>query len=184
MPRLRVNLGKWDKKEFVLPDYGGLMENLKGESLMFFGFNELNGRIYRPFFGLGIVRHISHGEERDIVYIDFGMQGMVKDHTPKAVYAYDNHAKRQILTLKRGQVCMVFGLCRFYTWKDKKTHQERIGVFMFAKGFQGWYVPTMKDVKKMPRNDDMIDFSDREKEVEEQIERDVLELFEKDLKEY
>lgn len=179
MARVKVNLGKWTNKQFVLPDFDGTMEHLKGESIMFFGWNELNGRKFRPFFGVGKVYRVVKGDECDLVYVNFGMQGIEREHTPRLVVCYDNHARRQTLTLKRGQHATIFGISRFYTKKitTKSGEQKEItNVSLYATGLQGWYVPTMLDIRKMPKNDDLVNPSEWEESIIHE-ETDILDMF-------
>lgn len=175
MGKVKVNLGKWNTKEYLLPDYDSTMQCLKGESLMLYGWDELREKKYRPFFGIGIVRKIVKGEKGDMVYINFGMSIR---HFHRKVYVYENHARRQILTLKKGQVCMIYGVCLYQTRKRTINGERKkvLDVVLFATGMQGWYVPTMVDIRKMPTNDEILNPNEEEFE-EEEIAKDILDQF-------
>jgi len=176
--RIKQHFGK--NKEFFLPDYQGVMECLEGESLMFYGWEEYKSKKYRLFQGIGIVYRVAHGLNCDYVYINFGI---TPDHPRKCIVVIDNHSRRQILTLKRGQPCQVYGVAMFY--KNKKKTKEgneydKLEISYYAKGIQGWYVPTMIDIKKTPRNEDISELLNFEEEREKEQSNefvDVLDLF-------
>lgn len=94
---------------------------------------------YRQIVGWGRVRRIHKGEKFDIVEIDF------MDHYWRDVIVYDNHARRQISTLKQGQMCMMTGILKFAT-NEEGIKTTRI----FANMLQGQYVPKMIDIKRNP----------------------------------
>ena len=180
MSSVKISLGKKYKKEFVIPTFDGTMEHIKGESIMTFGWEEYNGRKYRQFFAIGKVMRVVKGEKSDLIYMDFGMPMLKYKHQNRLIIAYNNHARRQTLTLKRGQVAMVYGISRFYKTTKvvkgvKKTYHD---ILLYALGFQGWYVPTMIDIKHLPKNEDILVANDEEKKIEEQA-LDILDLFEK-----
>lgn len=176
MARVKVKLGKWNNQSYMLPDYGGTMEHMKGESLMLFGWETYKQKKFRPFYGIGIVYRVVKGDKSDLVYINFGM---FSEHRTRVVVVIDNHSRRQILTLKRGQVCQVYGVCRFYTRKKPLENgevQKEVDLLMFAKGLNGWYVPTMLDIKKMPINDNLVEPNEFDQKVSE-IGEDILDQF-------
>ena len=91
---------------------------------------------------------------------------------------FENIARRQILTLKRGQPCQVWGVCRYFTTditlNGLKTKGVKLG--LYAKGIQGWYVPTMLDIRKMPRNEDIVSPTEKEAKLMGQF-KDILDDF-------
>ena len=93
-------------------------------------------------FGIGRVITVQKGQEFDMVGLDFG-RGF-----PKEIIVKNNHARRQIYTLKKGQYCWFYGLARFY--KDEKRKPK---VAYYAKAFQGWYVPKNFDIKQLDPNE-------------------------------
>lgn len=164
-----------DFQPFVQPSLNGTMEYLFGESLMLFGNQKYRGKNYRPFYGIGIVYRVVKGEKQDLVYIRFGCFPSVKT---RLVVIYHNHARRQTLTLKRGQCCHVYGICRRFTTditlNGKKTKGVRLALYAIA--IQGWYVPSMMDIRKLPTNEDLVDPTEKEKEIQQTFE-DVLNEF-------
>ena len=164
------------EKATVIPTIGGTMEHLQDESLMLFSYSMHNKKRYRLFYGIGKVYRVVKGEKQDLIYINFGG---FKEHKTRLVVAYDNHARRQTLTLKRGQICQVYGVCRYFkteiTLKNgKKSTGLRLG--LYAMGLLGWYVPTVMDIRKMPINADLVAPSEKEQEIQETFE-DVLDDF-------
>ena len=157
--RVKVKIGRWSKKEIFVPETDGIMEHIKGCSIMLFGISKVNEINYRPFFGIGMVRRIAKGEEVDLVYINFGGDQI------RQIVCVDNRCRRQILTLKRGQFCSVFGYAKVYSFmgKDKNGNpKERFRWCFFGRALQGWYVPTMVDIRKMPTNEDITPLTDKE----------------------
>ena len=151
--------------------YTPKMECMPNESIMFYGTVSEKGRSYRLFYGLGVVYRIVKGEKSDLVYVNFGI---IDKHKARIVVIYDNHARRQLLTLKRGQICQIYGLCRYspYEWKGMK----RIRLGLYARGIIGWYVPTMYDIKRMDKNEDLVSPSEKEKEFMENYD-EILDSF-------
>ena len=155
-----------DKQPYVKPVADGVMEHLFNESIMLFGWQKYNGKKYRLFYGIGVVCRVVKGDKQDLVHIRFGC---FNDARIRLVVVYRNHARRQLLTLKRGQVCQVFGFARYHTTdimlNGVKTKGTKIA--LYAHGISGWYVPTMLDIKKLPRNDDICMPTDSEKKLQE-----------------
>ena len=168
-----LNINK--EESYIAPTYSGTMEHLKDESLMMFSYSLHNKKRYRLFYGIGVVYRVVKGDKQDLIYINFGM---FREHKTRLVVAYENHARRQIMTLKRGQVCQVYGVCRYYTTDVEvngiKSKGIRLG--LYARGILGWYVPTMLDIRRMPVNEDLVDPSEKEKELQKTFE-DVLDDF-------
>ena len=168
-------LNNVDNEPFVRPVVAGTMEYLFGESLMLFGWQKYHGKKYRPFYGVGVVYRVVKGDKQDLVYIRFGPFNTTKT---RLVVVFHNHARRQILTLKRGQCCQVYGVCRYFTTdiklNDKDTKGLRLG--LYATAIQGWYVPTMLDIRRLPTNEDLVAPTEKEKEIQQTFE-DVLNEF-------
>ena len=142
-------------KEYILPDISQLLHHSKHESLFVFGTME-NNRDYRLCLGVGTVMNIQKGNEMDMVTINFGRKKARK------IIVKHNHARRQIYTLKLGQLAWFYG---YYKCYGRRT-------YFFAKGLQGWYVPKILDIKnydgkEMPELEeekDMLNFLDKLKE--------------------
>ena len=166
---LKKEMGIAKEDSYVVPTFTGTMEHTKDESLMLFSYSMYNKKKYRPFYGIGVVYRVVKGEKFDLIYINFGL---FKEHKTRLVVAYENHARRQIMTLKRGQVCQVYGMCRYFTTEVEvngvKSKGVRLG--LYAKAIQGWYVPTMLDIRKMPTNEDLVAPSEKEEEVQKTFE--------------
>lgn len=161
--------------DYVYPTLNDNLQSVYGESLVLFGTSTHNGKNYRIFWGIGEVYRITKGEKSDMVYINFGIW---KNRRPRLIIIYGNHARRQVLTLKRGQMCQVYGICRFYKEKVETKAGEKDGIKMglFAQNILGWYVPTVMDIKKMPKNEDMVDPTEKEKLAEKRFD-DLLDSF-------
>lgn len=156
-----------NEEEIIKSEPNGYMEHLANEALMLFSDAKYRGKKYRLFYGVGKVYRIARGEKQDYVYINFGIFHTKK---PRLVVVYDNQARRQIMTLKRGQVCQVYGLCRYIMSEvefnnGQKKFWRRLG--LYASAIQGWYVPTMLDIKKMPTNNDIVPQSEKEEDLGE-----------------
>ena len=151
------------------PKSSGTMKSVDNESLMFFSYATHNNKRYRLFYGIGIVYRVVKGDKQDLVYINFGT---FRDTKPRLVVTWDNHARRQIMTLKRGQVCQVYGISRMFTEEFQHNGETKRAVKMglYAKGFLGWYVPTMLDIKKMPTNEDVVRPTDKEENLMENFD--------------
>lgn len=99
------------------------------------------------FWGIGNVFKIERGENFDIVYADFGFA-----KNPRAVVITHNQARRQILTLKRGQFALFWGQAKTFKKPSKfkgvanPTYREWA---LFGYVVSGFYVPKAFDVKKM-----------------------------------
>lgn len=153
------------------PSTWGDMEYVMGESLMLFGWQKYHGKRYRIFYGVGVVYRVVKGDKQDLVYVRFGTFQTTKT---RLVVVYHNHARRQTLTLKRGQCCQVYGICRYFSteYTDLKTHEKgrRVRLGLYATAIQGWYVPTMLDIKKMPTNEDLVAPTKKEQEIQKTFE--------------
>ena len=163
------------EEDVIKPTLYGTMFSLRHESIMLFSQGRYNGKNYRLFYGVGTVYRVVKGEHQDLIYINFGI---FKTQKPRLIVAYGNHARRQTLTLKRGQVCQVYGMCKTFMTEFELDGEKRKGIRMglYATALNGWYVPTMMDIKKMPVNEDLVDPSESETKVQKQLE-DVLNEF-------
>ena len=165
-----------EKEPYVHPVAAGTMEYLYGESLMLFGWQKYHGKKYRPFYGVGVVYRVVKGEKQDLVYVRFGPFNTTKT---ELVVVYHNHARRQILTLKRGQCCQMYGICRYFTddivLNGKETKGVRLG--LYATAIQGWHVPTMLDIKRLPINEDLVAPTEKEKEIQQTLEDVINDFF-------
>ena len=159
----------------VHPTMGSCIDILKDESLMLFSYAWRNKKRYRLFYGIGKVYRVVKGEKQDLIYVNFGA---FKENKRRIVVAYENHARRQVMTLKRGQVCQVYGICRYFTTKIKLNGLETKGIKLglYAIAINGWYVPTMFDIRKMPTNDDLVEPTEKEENLMDTFE-DVLDQF-------
>ena len=153
------------------------IQNIHGETLMLFESARYKGKTYRHFFGIGKVFRVVKGDHQDLVYIRFGA---LETFRPRLVIVYDNHARRQVLMLKRGNYVELFGLCRVFTkhYVDKTTGEQKKTTKMglYAIGFNAWYLPTMMDVRKLPTNEDIETPTDYEENKMNELE-DVLNEF-------
>ena len=137
-------------KDLLIPSFSGLVHNFKYEALFTFGSYEQYPMCQRCF-GIGRVVRIEKGDKFDIVKITFGR------NTSRQLIVISNHARRQILTLKRGQYCIFLGHYRLA--KSPFNQGEKIWMF-YAHMLQGMYVPKMVDI----RNYDGADLDTVEKE--------------------
>ena len=154
-----------EKKGYVSQYLSQQIDTTKGESLMLLGYVRHKGTTYRLFYGIGVVYRVVKREIDDLVYINFGV---FKEHPRRLVVVHDNHARRQLLTLKRGQICHVYGLCRYFMGKGKKVDgkpTQELKMLLIATGILGWYVPTMVDIKKQGNNNDIVAPTDAENEI-------------------
>lgn len=172
---LKKDLGLPPDEPYILPSFGGEMEHLQDESLMLFSYSYKKKKRYKLFYGIGIVYRVVKGDKQDLIYINFGF---FRTSKPRLVVAYDNHSRRQTLTLKRGQVCQVYGIARYFNKKQmiNGVMTNCVQIALYARGLLGWYVPTVMDIKKMPINEDVVDPSEKEKDLQQTFE-DVLNEF-------
>ena len=119
--------------------FGGTNATLNGESIVF--FNSTNKT--RQFFAIGRVRKIERGDKLDMVYVNLGLNNRLR-----AISVINNHARRQLLTLKVGQFALFYGEARRYRIpsKDGKFYYKKWVFFPYM--IQGMYVPNMMDVRK------------------------------------
>lgn len=133
---MRKVMGNKTKEFFDIPDLMNYVIYSKNETLFMFGSIEKETKEKKFCMGVGRVTHIEKGNEMDLVWINFGRKYSRK------IIVISNQARRQIFTLKHGQLTWFYGYMK--TWGDGvgKTKMQ-----LFAKGFQGWYVPKNLDIK-------------------------------------
>lgn len=109
-----------------------------GEALVY--LPDVRGRIMQ-FFGFFIPLKISRGENFDIVDAQFGLTKKTR-----ALLVTNNHARRQLLTLKKGQFAIAYGEARLIVSKNQYGYSKQwhFNAYMI----QGLYVPKAFDVKK------------------------------------
>lgn len=123
------------------------------ENLLILGecsIKRLREKGYKMVIGFGIMRKAIKGEKFDIIRVNFG-SGVQRE-----ILVVDNHARRQIHTLKQGQYMLFVGKMR------NMTYNHREGKYFIADMLQGMYVPKILDIK---RSDiDMSNINDEEDE--------------------
>ena len=134
MPRVRLK-----DKEYNVAEICRLAHYSLHETLIFLGSPKNDDQTF--CFGIGTVIKIQKGEEFDMVGMDFG-----RGYTRNIVVKH-NHARRQIYTLKCGQLAWFYGLMKTYTENGKRKSA------LYAKGFQGWFVPKNMDIIKINPDD-------------------------------
>ena len=126
--------------KFAIPDVTRLTHYSQHETLLFLGA-PLQEKDFTICLGVGLVKTIQKGEEFDLVGMDFG-RGYSRQ-----IYVKNNHARRQIYTLKKGQYAWFYGVMRCLTIDGKPN------TTLYAKAFQGWYVPKNMDIMKIDPKD-------------------------------
>lgn len=127
-------------QDFNLSEICRLVHYSLHETLFFLGPPKEKTR-YTVCLGVGLVKVIQKGEDFDMVGMDFG-RGYTRE-----IYVKNNHARRQIATLKKGQYAWFYGTLNVYKENGKPKSS------MFAKAFQGWYVPKVMDIINVDPND-------------------------------
>ena len=127
-------------QDFNLSEICRLVHYSLHETLFFLGPPKEKTK-YTVCLGVGLVKVIQKGEDFDMVGMDFG-RGYTRE-----IYVKNNHARRQIATLKKGQYAWFYGLMKLYKEGKKKK------CCFYAKAFQGWYVPKNMDIVKIDPND-------------------------------
>lgn len=131
------SIGDKKTEEYVIPDIRNIVRCFRSETLFIFGINAENTK-YRWCLGVGRVCKIKQGENFDLLYLNFG-----RKYAREIIVQY-NHARRQLLTLKRGQLATFYG-----KFKISPTDDGEIKTLFYAIGLQAWYVPKALDIKKM-----------------------------------
>lgn len=148
-----------------------------GESLLF--FPKASNRGYSLFFGVGRIYSISKGENFDIVHVIFGVETM-RDRT---ILVADNHGRRQVQTLKKGQFALFYGVCvnrvmdrEIMSKYTNKPIKPKVTIF-YAYMVQGMYVPRTIDIQKL--NEDIANGIE-EKQIKDMSEHDK-DMFQKEI---
>ena len=111
-------------------------------------------RTLGQFLAMARILRISKGENFDVITVQLGLTKKARD-----IVVTNNHARRQLLTCKRGCFAQIFGECRIAKRKNSMGFVYKEWE-LFAWAIQGWYVPKMFDVRK------------REKDIADGIEED------------
>lgn len=130
-------LGNKKTEEYIVPDIRNLVRCFRSETLFIFGVDSQNTK-YRWCLGVGRVCKIKQGENFDLLYLNFGRK------YAREIFVQYNHARRQLLTLKRGQLATFYGKFKIYADEEGKQH-----TVLYAIGLQAWYVPKALDIKQM-----------------------------------
>lgn len=130
-------VNKFEKVKRMQP-----VNQIKDECIMLFN----DSTNMKQFWAHGKVYKIERGENFDLVNVKCGFNARVRE-----IIVTDNHARRQILTLKRGQYGTFYGQCRIYIVELENGKKVPKWHF-FAYDIMGSYVPTMFDVKKREKN--------------------------------
>ena len=133
----KTRLGDKKTEEYVVPSINNIVRCFRSETLFIFGVDSKNTK-YRWCLGVGRVCKIMQGENFDLLYINFG-----RKYAKEIIVQY-NHARRQLLTLKVGQLATFYGKCKRYDRNNKRNQ-----MLLYAIGLQAWYVPRAMDIKKM-----------------------------------
>lgn len=155
---MKVKIGTVSEKEFYVPDISKVLKGSKNESLIFFGKNEHEQR-YCLVLGIGRVTSIKTGDKFDWVKINFGR------HYARNIIVKNNHARRQIYTLKKGQLAWFYGFYSVY-----RNDKGKVESIMYALGFQGWFVPKMFDIKHIDTDLPQSIDEQEQKEMEQMID--------------
>ena len=150
-------------EEYIVPDIRNLVRCFRSETLFIFGIDSANTK-YRWCLGVGRVCKIQQGENFDLLYLNFG-----RKYAREIIVQY-NHARRQLLTLKKGQLATFYGKFKLY-----KNEQGQTRTVFYAIGLQAWYVPKAMDIKAI----DTDAFDKIEKEQEKEMLEKIDKLFEK-----
>lgn len=126
--------------KFAMPDVVRLAHCSIHETLFFLGAPKEEND-FTICVGIGLVKTIQKGDDFDLVGMDFG-RGYTRE-----IFVKNNHARRQIYTLKKGQYAWFYGLMKTYRQDDQ------LKMSFYAKAFQGWYVPKNMDIIKVDPNE-------------------------------
>ena len=134
--------GTLGKTMFTLPAIRNIMKCFPNETIIAFPTGEAKLNNKEWIVGIGWVNKIVKGDKMDLVYMSFG-----KPKIWREIIVMDNHARRQIYTLKRGQIATFYG---WFTVAQEKG--ERRHYIFYAKGFNAWYVPKQVDIRAYEDN--------------------------------
>lgn len=133
----KIRLGDKKQEEYITPDISNLVRCFRSETLFIFGIDSANTK-YRWCLGVGRVAKIKQGDNFDLLYLNFG-----RKYAREIIVQY-NHARRQLLTLKKGQLATFYGKYKIYKKEDGKLQSV-----LYAIGLQAWYVPKAMDIKQI-----------------------------------
>ena len=146
----KVRIGKGKGKEFEIPNFSQSAFVGYCSSVIFMGACEIKRKQYRTFLATGVVMKIRKGDNVDLVTIKAGASCI-------NVVASLNHARRMVMSLKRGHICQVYGYCRIHygEWTDKRTKKKRRGFIhrYYAEGFLDWYLPKSAELRAIGEGD-------------------------------
>ena len=137
----KTRLGDKKTEEYVVPSINNIVRCFRSETLFIFGLDSKNTK-YRWCLGVGRVCKIMQGENFDLLYINFG-----RKYAREIIVQY-NHARRQLLTLKVGQLATFYGKFKIAP-DDNPKNPTKIKTIMYAIGLQAWYVPRAMEIKKI-----------------------------------
>lgn len=147
-----------------MPKTGNEVKARVGESLLF--FPKIPSRSYTLFFGIGRIYKINHGQDFDIVDTIFGVETI----KGRKILVIDNHARRQVQTLKKGQYALFYGICvnKYADVEVKAKYGDRmvrpkVAIF-YAYMIQGMFVPRTLDIQKL--NEDIANGIEEDQQVE------------------
>lgn len=146
----KIRFGEKWGVEYTNPSLQNYAHVSKSESIIIFDTQENHDTNARQCFGIGKVMRVFKGEKLDIIYMNFGRKYNRK------IVVFHNHARRQVYTLKRGQLASIYGYFKTYV-EDKQTK-----AVLYALGFQAWFVPKTLDIKEY--NTDTLDELTKENE--------------------
>ena len=149
MPKVKLRGREITYNVPQIPNYAIVSKN---ESLIYFD-SQADFKDSRMVFGVGVVVRVQKGDQMDLVCMKFGRK------YSRRIYVTKNHARKQIYTLKRGQVASFYGYANFYN----EDNQNK--VVFHALGFNAWYVPKAIDIKQNYDLDE-IDKVEQEEEVD------------------
>lgn len=127
------------------------------------------------FFGIGKVFKVLKGEEYDLVFVEFKPTTNENYKSIRTIIVKNNHPRRQILTLKRGQFAMFYGRAYLVLQEPKKpdgTTAKYKKWQLYANALQGWHTPTMFDIKRMEKDNELDEYelmSDKQKDLFDNI---------------
>lgn len=133
----KTRLGDKKKEEYIIPDISNLVRCFNSETIFIFGIDSQKTK-YRWCLGVGRVTGIKQGENFDLLYLNFG-----RNYSREIIVQY-NHARRQLLTLKKGQFATFYGKFKMIINENGKKQ-----MILYAIGLQAWYVPKAMDIRQI-----------------------------------
>ena len=118
----------------------------------------------RNFIGIGRVVKISRGKEFDLVSMIFDCLG----HKSRTIIVFNNHARRQLIGLRKGQYSIVYGVLKRYRDKHKENQNLVWHYSLIAFVFSPIYTPKAIDIKKYEED---IENGEVESQIEKMTER-------------